>query len=78
MLCQFSVDIYIQFSAGWGNVIMVEILHEEIHRNGAIACYFFNYRFTGDYSYIPEKDWSISGIARFNKELISLKIKISM
>jgi maltose phosphorylase len=31
--------------------------HEEIHRNGAIAFAIFNYyRFTGDYSYIPEKD----------------------
>jgi maltose phosphorylase len=34
-----------------------EITHEEIHRNGAIVfCYFNYYRFTGDYSYIPEKD----------------------
>jgi maltose phosphorylase len=34
-----------------------EITHEEIHRNGAIAFAIFNYyRFTGDYSYIPEKD----------------------
>jgi maltose phosphorylase len=35
----------------------MEITHEEIHRNGAIAFAIFNYyRFTGDYSYIPEKD----------------------
>jgi maltose phosphorylase len=33
-----------------------EITFEEIHRNGAIAFAIFNYyRFTGDYSYIPEK-----------------------
>jgi len=34
-----------------------EITFEEIHRNGAIAYAIFNYyRFTGDYSYIPEWD----------------------
>ncbi|HYD92425.1 MAG TPA: glycoside hydrolase family 65 protein, partial [Flavobacterium sp.] len=33
-----------------------EITFEEIHRNGAIAYAIYNYtRFTGDYSYIPEK-----------------------
>jgi maltose phosphorylase len=33
-----------------------EITFEEIHRNGAIAFAIYNYhRFTGDYSYIPEK-----------------------
>jgi maltose phosphorylase len=38
------------------NVNEWEITHEEIHRNGAIAFAIFNYhRFTGDYSYIPEK-----------------------
>jgi maltose phosphorylase len=52
-----------------------EITHEEIHRNGAIAFAIFNYyRFTGDYSYIPEKGLEVLiGIARFGtKELISL------
>jgi maltose phosphorylase len=34
-----------------------EITFEEIHRNGAIAFAIYNfYRYTGDYSYIPEKD----------------------
>ena len=34
-----------------------EITHEEIHRNGAIAFALFNYyRYTGDYSYILEKE----------------------
>ncbi len=44
-----------------------EITHEEIHRNGAIAFAVFNYyRFTGDYSYIPEKGLEVLiGIARF-------------
>ena len=44
-----------------------EITHEEIHRNGAIAFAIFNYyRFTGDYSYIPEKGLEVLiGIARF-------------
>jgi maltose phosphorylase len=44
-----------------------EITHEEIHRNGAIAYAIFNYhRFTGDYSYIPEKGLEVLiGIARF-------------
>jgi maltose phosphorylase len=43
-----------------------EITHEEIHRNGAIAFAIFNYyRFTGDYSYIPEKGLEVFGIARF-------------
>jgi maltose phosphorylase len=33
-----------------------EITFEEIHRNGAIAFAIYNfYRYTGDYSYIPEK-----------------------
>ena len=44
-----------------------EITHEEIHRNGAIAFAIYNYyRFTGDYSYIPEKGLEVLiGIARF-------------
>ncbi len=44
-----------------------EITHEEIHRNGAIAFAIFNYyRFTGDYSYIPEKGLEVLiAIARF-------------
>ena len=44
-----------------------EITHEEIHRNGAIAFAIFNYnRYTGDYSYIPEKGLDVLiGIARF-------------
>jgi maltose phosphorylase len=44
-----------------------EITHEEIHRNGAIAFAIFNYiRYTGDYSYIPEKGLEVLiAIARF-------------
>jgi maltose phosphorylase len=44
-----------------------EITHEEIHRNGAIAFAIYNYhRFTGDYSYIPEKGLEVLiAIARF-------------
>jgi maltose phosphorylase len=44
-----------------------EITFEEIHRNGAIAFAIFNYyRFTGDYSYIPEMGMEVLiGIARF-------------
>lgn len=44
-----------------------EITHEEIHRNGAIAYAIYNYqRYTGDYSYIPEKGLEVLiGIARF-------------
>ena len=44
-----------------------EITFEEIHRNGAIAFAIFNYhRFTGDYSYIPQKGLEVLiGIARF-------------
>lgn len=44
-----------------------EITFEEIHRNGAIAYAIFNYhRYTGDYSYIPEKGLEVLiGIARF-------------
>ncbi|MBT8253487.1 MAG: glycoside hydrolase family 65 protein, partial [Bacteroidia bacterium] len=44
-----------------------EITFEEIHRNGAIAFAIFNYhRYTGDYSYIPEKGMEVLiAIARF-------------
>lgn len=44
-----------------------EITFEEIHRNGAIAFAIFNYhRYTGDYSYIPEKGLEVLiGVARF-------------
>jgi len=44
-----------------------EITHEEIHRNGAIAFAIYNYyRYTGDYSYIPEKGLEVLiAIARF-------------
>ncbi|WP_456439663.1 glycoside hydrolase family 65 protein [Psychroserpens sp.] len=44
-----------------------EITFEEIHRNGAIAFAIYNYhRYTGDYSYIPEKGLEVLiGIARF-------------
>jgi maltose phosphorylase len=44
-----------------------EITFEEIHRNGAIAFAIFNYyRFTGDYSYIPEMGLEVLiGITRF-------------
>ncbi|MGB3145625.1 MAG: glycoside hydrolase family 65 protein [Maribacter sp.] len=44
-----------------------EITFEEIHRNGAIAFAIHNYyRYTGDYSYIPEMGLEVLiGIARF-------------
>lgn len=44
-----------------------EITFEEIHRNGAIAFAIYNYyRFTGDYTYIPEKGLEVLiAIARF-------------
>lgn len=44
-----------------------EITFEEIHRNGAIAFAMYNYyRYTGDYSYIPEKGLEVLiAIARF-------------
>ncbi|WP_026754914.1 glycoside hydrolase family 65 protein [Sediminibacter sp. Hel_I_10] len=44
-----------------------EITFEEIHRNGAIAFAIYNYfRFTGDFSYIPEKGLEVLiGISRF-------------
>jgi len=44
-----------------------EITFEEIHRNGAIAFAIFNYvRYTGDYSYVPEKGLEVLiAISRF-------------
>jgi maltose phosphorylase len=44
-----------------------EITFEEIHRNGAIAFAIFNYyRYTGDYSYIPEAGLEVLiAISRF-------------
>jgi len=44
-----------------------EITFEEIHRNGAIAFAIYNYyRYTGDYSYIPEMGLEVLiGVARF-------------
>ncbi len=44
-----------------------EITFEEIHRNGAIAFAIYNYyRFTGDYSYIPEMGLEVLiAISRF-------------
>lgn len=44
-----------------------EITFEEIHRNGAIAFAIYNfYRYTGDYSYIPEKGLEVLiAVARF-------------
>jgi len=44
-----------------------EITFEEIHRNGAISFAIFNYyRYTGDFSYIPEMGLEVLiGIARF-------------
>ena len=44
-----------------------EITFEEIHRNGAIAYAIHNYyRYTGDYSYIPEMGLEVLiAIARF-------------
>ncbi|WP_179343552.1 glycoside hydrolase family 65 protein [Winogradskyella ursingii] len=44
-----------------------EITFEEIHRNGAIAFAIYNYyRYTGDFSYIPEMGLEVLiGIARF-------------
>ncbi|MFD0798876.1 glycoside hydrolase family 65 protein [Maribacter chungangensis] len=44
-----------------------EITFEEIHRNGAIAFAIFNYyRYTSDYSYIPEMGLEVLiGISRF-------------
>lgn len=44
-----------------------EITFEEIHRNGAIAFAIYNYyRYTNDYSYIPEKGLEVLiAIARF-------------
>ncbi|WP_010136933.1 family 65 glycosyl hydrolase domain-containing protein [Ochrovirga pacifica] len=50
-----------------------EITFEEIHRNGAIAFAIKNYiRYTGDYSYIPEKGLEVLiGIARYWHQRVS-------
>ena len=47
-----------------------EITFEEIHRNGAMIYAIYNYvRYTGDYTYIPEKGLEvIIGVARFWKQ----------
>lgn len=47
-----------------------EITFEEIHRNGAMLFAIYNYvRYTGDYSYIPEKGLEVMiGVARFWKQ----------
>ncbi|WP_416444835.1 glycoside hydrolase family 65 protein [Leeuwenhoekiella sp. A16] len=47
-----------------------EITFEEIHRNGAMIFAIYNYvRYTGDYSYIPEKGLEVMiGVARFWKQ----------
>ena len=56
-----------------------EITFEEIHRNGAIAFAIFNYnRFTGDYSYIPEKGLEVLiGIARFWHQRANFSTKLN-
>jgi maltose phosphorylase len=50
-----------------------EITFEEIHRNGAIAFAIYNYvRYTGDYTYIPEKGLEVLiGIARFWRQRVN-------
>lgn len=47
-----------------------EITFEEIHRNGAMIFAIYNYvRYTGDYSYIPEKGLEVMiGVSRFWKQ----------
>ncbi|WP_430429324.1 glycoside hydrolase family 65 protein [Maribacter litoralis] len=51
-----------------------EITFEEIHRNGAIAFAIHNYfRYTGDYSYIPEMGLEVLiGISRFWNQRVNL------
>ncbi|WP_282118205.1 glycoside hydrolase family 65 protein [Maribacter aquivivus] len=51
-----------------------EITFEEIHRNGAIAFAIHNYfRYTGDYSYIPEMGLEVLiGISRFWYQRVNL------
>jgi maltose phosphorylase len=53
-----------------------EITFEEIHRNGAIAFAIHNYyRYTGDYSYIPEMGLEVLiGIARFWHQRVNFSI----
>ncbi len=54
-----------------------EITFEEIHRNGAIAFAIYNYyRFTGDYTYIPEMGLEVLiGISRFWQQRATLSAK---
>jgi len=54
-----------------------EITFQEIHRNGAIAFAIYNYyRFTGDYSYIPEMGLEVLiGIARFWQQRVNYSSK---
>ncbi|MBW2962489.1 glycoside hydrolase family 65 protein [Mesonia aestuariivivens] len=56
-----------------------EITFEEIHRNGAIAYAIYNYhRFTGDYSYIPEKGLEVLiAIARFWQQRVTFSTQKS-
>lgn len=56
-----------------------EITFEEIHRNGAIAFAIYNfYRYTGDYSYIPEKGLEVLiGIARFWHQRANFSTKLN-
>ncbi|NKI31628.1 glycoside hydrolase family 65 protein [Croceivirga thetidis] len=54
-----------------------EITFQEIHRNGAIAFAIYNYyRYTGDYSYIPEMGLEVLiGIARFWHQRVNWSAK---
>ncbi len=54
-----------------------EITFQEIHRNGAIAFAIYNYyRYTGDYSYIPEMGLEVLiGIARFWQQRVNYSSK---
>ncbi len=54
-----------------------EITFEEIHRNGAIAFAIYNYyRFTGDYTYIPEMGLEVLiGIARFWQQRATFSVQ---
>ena len=54
-----------------------EITFQEIHRNGAIAFAIYNYyRYTGDYSYIPEMGLEVLiGIARFWQQRVNYSTK---
>lgn len=54
-----------------------EITFEEIHRNGAMTFAIYNYtRYTGDYSYIPEKGLEVMiGVARFWQQRANFSTK---